>query len=443
MIESIVIENFQSLRDPVEIPLAPVTLVYGPNSAGKSALLDALNFVHAIFTEDSEKCRSLAARYAHMLESNSSQLPIKIRIRGRARLFDWNSVSCINLRNRSRFVEASDDEFYEIWEPKDSVISEGFGDVHIEWCIECWPRVQDAYDALRSLSINVNGCPALLLEVEDDESINVCLSFDPKVFGPTFTDLARQYKVKPGKDGSYYLRVDLETRPLRVIKSDVNLDRKPFFETMTVLANWLFERTAEILAPPVIVSADRGVIDDRELIVFAAENGRTGLPQSFTSLPDRELLSKEMLTGSRSSIIERMAIARLREDFGSKYSLGTLTREPIDHFVNRCLVDHLFLDVGYQVRFDVCEVLPAVGTSGAVPNKTLSDRPMRAALLLCYLTDRDGRQLTFQDVGTSVASFRCSVRCTLVSASFNNPSCICTLRCRRRWPMSRLRLPTV
>lgn len=36
-----IVGGFKSLRDPVEIPLAPVTLMFGPNSAGKSAVKEA------------------------------------------------------------------------------------------------------------------------------------------------------------------------------------------------------------------------------------------------------------------------------------------------------------------------------------------------------------------------------------------------------------------
>lgn len=44
----IVIGGFQSLRDRVEIPLAPMTFLFGPNSAGKSAVFDAMRLLHAI-----------------------------------------------------------------------------------------------------------------------------------------------------------------------------------------------------------------------------------------------------------------------------------------------------------------------------------------------------------------------------------------------------------
>lgn len=41
-IKQLTVGGFQVFADPVAIPLGPLTLIYGPNSAGKSAILDAM-----------------------------------------------------------------------------------------------------------------------------------------------------------------------------------------------------------------------------------------------------------------------------------------------------------------------------------------------------------------------------------------------------------------
>ncbi len=46
---SLEIEGFQSIRDPVRIDFAPITLLYGPNSAGKKAVFDALELKKIYF----------------------------------------------------------------------------------------------------------------------------------------------------------------------------------------------------------------------------------------------------------------------------------------------------------------------------------------------------------------------------------------------------------
>jgi AAA15 family ATPase/GTPase len=41
-IQSITLENFRSVQSTVTIPLRPITLLFGPNSAGKSSILQSL-----------------------------------------------------------------------------------------------------------------------------------------------------------------------------------------------------------------------------------------------------------------------------------------------------------------------------------------------------------------------------------------------------------------
>src|SRR5260370_30714598 len=49
MITAIEIENFKGIRDRVRIDLKPITLLFGPNSAGKSTILHALHYAREIF----------------------------------------------------------------------------------------------------------------------------------------------------------------------------------------------------------------------------------------------------------------------------------------------------------------------------------------------------------------------------------------------------------
>lgn len=48
IIQSLAIKNFQSIRERVLIEFKPLTLLYGPNSAGKRAILDALTPITAV-----------------------------------------------------------------------------------------------------------------------------------------------------------------------------------------------------------------------------------------------------------------------------------------------------------------------------------------------------------------------------------------------------------
>lgn len=48
-ITSITIENFKGIKDKVKIDFKPITLLFGPNSAGKSTIIQALHYLREIF----------------------------------------------------------------------------------------------------------------------------------------------------------------------------------------------------------------------------------------------------------------------------------------------------------------------------------------------------------------------------------------------------------
>ena len=48
MITKITLENFKGIKDRVEIDLKPITLLFGPNSAGKSTVVQAIHYMKEI-----------------------------------------------------------------------------------------------------------------------------------------------------------------------------------------------------------------------------------------------------------------------------------------------------------------------------------------------------------------------------------------------------------
>jgi hypothetical protein len=50
MITAVEIENFKGIRERTRIEIKPITLLFGPNSAGKSTLLHALQLAREVFT---------------------------------------------------------------------------------------------------------------------------------------------------------------------------------------------------------------------------------------------------------------------------------------------------------------------------------------------------------------------------------------------------------
>lgn len=52
MLIEITLQNFKGYRDRTTIPLAPITLLYGPNSAGKSSIFHALLYLYEVLQND-------------------------------------------------------------------------------------------------------------------------------------------------------------------------------------------------------------------------------------------------------------------------------------------------------------------------------------------------------------------------------------------------------
>jgi hypothetical protein len=60
-ITRVTIENFKGIRDRVEIPLRPITMLFGPNSAGKSTILQALLYLRELLERQNADADRLLA----------------------------------------------------------------------------------------------------------------------------------------------------------------------------------------------------------------------------------------------------------------------------------------------------------------------------------------------------------------------------------------------
>ena len=45
MIENFQISNFKGFNEPLKIDIAPITLIFGPNSSGKSSVINSLEMI--------------------------------------------------------------------------------------------------------------------------------------------------------------------------------------------------------------------------------------------------------------------------------------------------------------------------------------------------------------------------------------------------------------
>jgi len=84
-LRSLTIQNFKGIKDPVKIDFKPITLLFGPNSAGKSTIIQALHYVREIFVNRNfspehslvrGECVDLGG-FRTMVHNHDLSLPIK------------------------------------------------------------------------------------------------------------------------------------------------------------------------------------------------------------------------------------------------------------------------------------------------------------------------------------------------------------------------------
>ena len=48
LLKALTLENFKGIREPVRVEFAPLTLLFGPNNAGKSTIIQALMYAREV-----------------------------------------------------------------------------------------------------------------------------------------------------------------------------------------------------------------------------------------------------------------------------------------------------------------------------------------------------------------------------------------------------------
>ena len=92
------LQNFQSIGEYIEIPIAPITLFYGPNSAGKSSIADAIRFLRDTLESSGIPSEQLN-RHAR---SNRKSHPLEKNFKGKADDVFFTIASYFDLNSAER-----------------------------------------------------------------------------------------------------------------------------------------------------------------------------------------------------------------------------------------------------------------------------------------------------------------------------------------------------
>jgi AAA15 family ATPase/GTPase len=405
-----------------------LTFLYGPNSAGKSSIFDALSFIEAVFKSDHLEVRQMIERWTHISNTRLASEPQKgaeiyigVKFVDLFDLFqngtgyqgpDWRDLPD-EFRNSNPFMQIGRKNINEKEESNE---------------FEIQIKTYGFTDYL-SITLIIHGVKIFRISLgEDDDPNDYEGRFDDYIlelfsdpFGDQLDNLAIRHGEFAAGKTSYKMPCHLRLGP---IKLDSPISHYSVFESdLLSIANFILKCLGFLTFSQPNVSSDRSTLLNQNLVSFqytsitvVEPKSRITLAPNFVLYPLQNLSSGVIAQLTGSKFQEQKEIWTLKEDVQANTEWDTtkialvraFEREAISRdnenpdverlhtFVNRCLSEHLFLDQGYQLTYDVCRVLPSE-LSGSTNDQVF------AALIVCALIDNAGRSLTFEDVGTGIS----------------------------------------
>ena len=291
----------------------------------------------------------------------------------------------------------------------------------------------------------------LILEINTEEQYGTYVALNADYFGQVLKDVIARYGFDPEKSDFYEVECLFEWSPVKLRAASLeDNNRRGLNSAILAIANYVVAALGFWYRMPCLVAADRGLIDDSDLTFLASASAHVSwLEQAEPSirasidgasmqqtLPAfsrlRHLVHQGLIQkpcnpmapigGSRLAVHTQDKVKELEvyglclgEDMSAQAMhkfAGVPEAVPHEHlhnYVNRCLSDHLFLDQGYQLDFDICEVIRPdnIGPPAGFPyiTKTIFGGYSlhTFALVVCFLRDRSEQLITFADVGTGLS----------------------------------------
>lgn len=400
----LILENFQSIRERTEIPISPLTFLYGPNSAGKSCVDDAFTLLSSVFSGTEGDHWAMLKRWVH---------------------YEPAAIQPIKLQG-SRTHLALHCQIGQIFNSTSEVGAFGVMTEHVSgligWFQKCeWNIVlglEGDQGGIHALTLSAGNETVFRIDMSDDD--DRILQISTKAFGRTFQSLADKHFVDIKKRQRVYefeCEMVMTPTPFLSIYKGEDLDRD-----IVAIVNAILEDLKGLEISPINLGADRSTIKNSALskicggaYVYGNDwHAGRGLPSSFYHAPEFDM---GIASGYRVDFMSRLANSSYESAYSeihppppsinspalhaafdtlvtSRMDLRPNGAEKLHVFVNRCLREHLFLDQGYQLTFEALEIKPATG---------IEEPSLTAALMIGSLIDKTGRRMTFEDVGTGIS----------------------------------------
>lgn len=404
LITSVTLGGFQVFEETTTIPLGKLTFLFGPNSAGKSAIEDGLDFLLRLVKKGSlsfEDKEDLEENWRRVTDGYSPFLSL-----GLTASTDVNLRACLILPN----VDEGSDYYLP----------------HHEISVAVRFKYDEKYDEFGTTTffqVTIDGIP--ILELEECASIGVNFGhplLDGYILNCDYDFLARNVPK--------FVRCDEGW--VRVEAVSVWMDQK-VTDSENLL--WGFEHSDKYDDPPSEHNQNYGerlraaVIELTKFFHEIKDVALRNITAAFNSVPaSRTIPSRKDLT-----FLLQEGDHLLSQDYGFpkgdtryrnlaasclKKRLGVSTPiagpDLVDS-VNRALSDHLFLDRGYQVSADFRALLPLedVESHLALSAEDLTEKPF---LIHVFLKDSRGRIQAFDQVGSGLG-YVLPVLCSIADPS--------------------------
>ena len=419
---AIELSGFQVFRDPVRVPIAPITLLFGPNSAGKSSLVDAFRLLHSFWTppppqmepanwdfaRGKNRQQSLSRDWrlaaGNHYEDRPLCLGVSIEI-PRYRLFDAQlmtektlSFELLNDFDSMVNLEATVEFSPPFLESKVSIFVKIDGEVFYEFREGEIIRIRTDHPVLGESGLSLPLCKTSGIE---RSAINLnnwaeALGNLPAVAAMQLDDLVCNV-----------LSANLQTNRKRL----KNQRKDPFSSEYFARTWWEFQRAHNLITGRIailisnacqldLVPASRQTPSESDLQVGLDKDGKV--------VERVDASQQNRLSASYRSVVKSAAIVtlnhcgELKEDDVSDIHAGSGLNDPSpfnqDHqlisSINESLSKHLHTDRGYRIDCDVTKLVPLDGQKVAPKSAQ-----WLAHLRIC---DSSGRRMSFNDVGSGL-----------------------------------------
>lgn len=429
-IKQLTIGGFQVFADPVTLPLGPLTLLYGPNSAGKSAILDAmlaladLCELRVTTNSSTQRISSILGRHWRRQSVMPAAPAETLRLGALIRMDgdEWARAGFAAYELFSGFgpLTPKEPRFASCFSVLEPLMTAGHVDVDVSIQYELLEQgarstANQVLAKERGIEIGLNGSPILrFYETAALAAIN--LDHPALLAWNTAADLKRmanQFKDGFVVNGGWFgMRIAslsngwLSTNAIDYIEPLVPAEMLPevrdaeasFISMFDALFRASLTGTCDMLRMP-LVPASRTVPRRSEVTyIFDAEAIRLcGEPVGLqiNGLPEHLAITRAAFVTE----MERCGIRKPREGFLGE-GIPRDSKDPVD-LVNRLLGDHLFQSSGYFVAAGVHELTP-LGLDGLDDIKTNSKDIGRKYLVSLELRDSAGRRFNFDEVGSGL-----------------------------------------